>query len=92
MKAKLLKIIRNRFTIIQYWDHDSVIMVRNKKTRFVSYHSGKDVFKLMYETVCWQIWNTFDYRLMWGNRIQARRQRALRKQFETKRLNNENTN
>lgn len=84
MRTKLLRIIRKKFTILYYWDDsikESVIMCRNNKTNFVCYHQGRNIFKELYESVCWQLWNTFDYKSMWINRVNRRNQRNLNKEF-----------
>lgn len=86
MKAKLLRIIRKNFTTKYYWNDEikeSVIMCRNNKTNFVCYHQGRNIFKEFYESICWQLWNTFDYKYMWCKRKNARDQRILRKQFDS---------
>ncbi len=88
MKAKLLKIIRRKFTIVQYWDNEikeSVIMSKNNKTRFVNYHQGRHHFKDFYESICWQLWNRFDYKDLWQKRVQGRNQRKLKNEFEFRR-------
>lgn len=85
MKSKLLKIIRKNFTIKYYWDDDkkeTLLYFQNKKTRFTMYHRGLESFHHFYESLCWQLWETFDYKQMWEKRKNARYQRTLRKQFD----------